>query len=103
MMKIYIFLGVLGVLGTALGASYLKGRSDGRTVEALRQSVIVKELNETIRQADLIAQRREQERLQEVAALEASIEDLRRQADEDPDADRPAIGTNSVRRINSVN
>lgn len=102
MMRIYVLLGALAVIGTLTGGAYIKGRTDGRVAEAIRQGEVVRELNETIRQAELAAQEREQERLRQVAALEASVEELRRQADEDPNADRPAVGVDSVRRINSV-
>lgn len=102
MSRIYVLLAALAVIGTITAGAYMKGRSDGRSVEAARNAEIVRELNEELRQAELAAQEREQERLREVAELEASITELRRQADADPDAGRRAIGADSVRRIGSI-
>lgn len=102
MMRVYMFLGALAVIGTALGGAYLKGHSDGTRAAEARAAEAVRELNEELRQAELEAQRREQQRLAELAELEGQVEELRRLADEDPDADRPAVGVGSVRRINSI-
>lgn len=103
MIRVYVFLAVLAVLGASLGGAYLKGRADGRAVAEAAAQEEVRELNEQLRLAEEAARAREQQRLAELEALEQSIEQLRREADEDPDAARPAIGTGSVRRINSVN
>jgi uncharacterized protein HemX len=35
-------------------------------------------------------------------SLQTKIEELQREADQDPDADRPALGADSVRRINQI-
>jgi uncharacterized protein HemX len=35
-------------------------------------------------------------------SLQTQIEELQREADQDPDADRPALGADSVRRINQI-
>lgn len=102
MSRIYVLLGALAVIGTITAGAYMKGRGDGRAAEAARNAEIIRELNEDLRQAELEAQEREQERLREVAELEASITELRRQADADPDAGRRAINADSVRRIGSI-
>lgn len=102
MTRIYVLLVLVAVLGTSHGGAYLKGRFDGKSVaeEAAREEVI--ELNEELRVAEEAAREREQQRLAEVEELERSIEQLRRDADADPDAERPAVGVDSVRRINSI-
>ena len=84
MTRIYVLLALVAVLGTSHGGAYLKGRFDGKSV------------------AEEAAREREQQRLAEVEELERSIEQLRRDADADPDAERPAVGVDSVRRINSI-
>jgi uncharacterized protein YlxW (UPF0749 family) len=35
-------------------------------------------------------------------SLQNQIEELQREADQDPDADKPALGSSSVRRINKI-
>jgi uncharacterized protein YlxW (UPF0749 family) len=35
-------------------------------------------------------------------SLQTQIEELQREADQDPDADKPALGADSVRRINQI-
>ncbi len=102
MIRVYILLAALAVFGTALGGAYLKGRADGRSVAEQAAQEEVRRLNEEVRQAEEEARERERLRLAELAELEESIEQLRREADADPDATRPAIGTGSVRRINSI-
>lgn len=103
MSRLYLALALLAVFGTAAGGAYLKGRSDGRAVEAAAGAREVQRLNEVIRVAGAAAREREAARLAEMERLEASIEQLRGEADEDPDAARPAVGSDSVRRINRVN
>lgn len=102
MIRVYILLAALAVFGASLGGAYLKGRADGRAVAEAAAQEEVRELNEQLRLAEEAAREREQQRLAELEALEQSIEQLRREADADPDAARPAIGTGSVRRINSI-
>lgn len=103
MSRLYLALALLAVFGTATGAAYLKGRSDGRAVEAAASAEEVQRLNESLRLAGVAAREREAARLAEMERLEATVEQLRSEADEDPDAGRPAVGPDSVRRINSVN
>lgn len=103
MIRVYIFLAVLAALGASLGGAYIKGRADGRAVAEAAAQEQVRELNDQIRQVEENARQRELQRLAEMEQLEQSIIQLRRDADADPDAARPAIGTGSVRRINSVN
>jgi len=103
MSRLYLALALLAVFGTATGAAYLKGRSVGRAVDAEAAAGEVQRLNEVIRLAGEAARSREAARLAEMERLEATVEQLRGEADEDPDADRPAVGPDSVRRINSVN
>lgn len=102
MSRIYLLLGALAVIGTLLGATYLKGRSDGRWAERAAQLEIIEELNQQLdaRGAELAAL--EAVRLEQMRELEDRVEELRRQADEDPNADRPAFGADSMRRLNAV-
>lgn len=102
MNRIYVLLAALAVIGTITGSAYLKGRADGRSAEVAAQQEAIDALNEELRakQEELVAL--EAQRLEEMEALNGQVEELRRQADEDPDADRPAIGTGSVQRLNAL-
>lgn len=102
MSRAYAYIAVLAIVGSALGAAYLKGRSDGRSVERAIQLERITELNDALDAKEEELAALEAERLEEMRALEEEVEELRRLANEDPDASRPAIGTDSVRRLNSV-
>ncbi|QDP53527.1 MAG: hypothetical protein GOVbin4933_73 [Prokaryotic dsDNA virus sp.] len=102
MNRIYILLAALAVIGTLIGSAYLKGRADGRSVEAAAQQEATDELNQELREVQEELATLEATRLEEMEALNAEVDELRRLANEDPDADRPAIGTGSVRRLNSL-
>lgn len=102
MNRIYVLLAALAVIGTITGGAYLKGRADGRSVERAAQQEATDELNEELREVQQELAALEAQRLQEMEALTAEVEELRRMANEDPDADRPAIGTGSVQRLNSL-
>lgn len=101
MNRIYILLAALAVIGTITGSAYLKGRADGRAVEVAAQQEATDELNEELREVQAELAALEAQRLEEMEALNAEVDELRRLANEDPDADRPAIGTGSVQRLNS--
>lgn len=102
MSRIYTLLGALAVIGFLLGAAYYKGTVDGKASEQAAQQEAIDELNEALRekQAELAAL--EAQRLADMEALEEQVDELRRLANEDPDADRPAIGTGSVQRLNAL-
>jgi uncharacterized coiled-coil protein SlyX len=100
--RIYILLGALAVVGTLLGAAYLKGRSDGRSAERVIQLKAIEELNEQLNEKDAELAALEAERLRQMRKLEDRVEELRRQAYEDPNANRPAFGADSMRRLNTV-
>lgn len=102
MNRIYILLAALAVIGTLTGSAYLKGRADGRSVERELQQEATDALNVELRETQQRLADLEAQRLAEMAALEDEVEALRSEADEDPDADRPAIGTGSVRRLNTL-
>lgn len=102
MNRIYVLLAALAVIGTITGGAYLKGRADGRSVERAAQQEATDELNAELREVQQELAALEAQRLQEMEALNAEVDELRRLADEDPDADRPAIGTGSVQRLNSL-
>ena len=102
MNRIYTLLGALAVTGVLLGAVYYKGTIDGSTSEQAAQQEAIDELNEALRkkQAELAAL--EAQRLAEMEALDEEVDELRRLANEAPDADRPAISVGSVQRLNTV-
>jgi uncharacterized coiled-coil protein SlyX len=102
MNRIYILLAALAVIGTITGAAYLKGRADGRAVELAERQEAIDELNRELREKQTELDELEQQRLAEMEALNEEVDELRRLANEDPDADRPAIGTGSVQRLNSI-
>jgi len=100
--RIYVLLGALAVIGTLLGAAYLKGRSDGRWAERIVQLEAIDDLNQQLDAKDAELAALEAARLQQMRELEDRVEELRRQADEDPNADRPAFGADSMRRLNAI-
>lgn len=102
MIKIYMFLGALAIIGTLLGGAYLKGRTDGRDAERTVQLERIEELNDLLDANNAELADLEQQRLEQMRELENRIEELRGQADEDPNADRPAFGADSMRRLNTV-
>lgn len=102
MTRIYVLLGALAVIGTLLGAAYLKGRSDGRWAERIVQLEAIDDLNQQLDAKDAELAALEAARLQQMRELEDRVEELRRQADEDPNADRPAFGADSMRRLNAI-
>jgi len=102
MNRIYILLAALAVIGTLTGSAYLKGRADGQSAERLEQQEALDALNAELTTARQALVRLEVQRLKEMEDLNAEVDKLRREANEDPDADRPALGTGSVRRLNSI-
>jgi phage terminase Nu1 subunit (DNA packaging protein) len=102
MARVYVLLGVLAVIGTMVTSAYIKGRWDGVAAEAARSAKAVQELNDRLRTTEEQARQRELKRLRELAELETTIDQLRRSANADPNASRPAIGLNSVQRLNSI-
>jgi len=102
MNKFYTLLAALAVIGTMTGGAYLKGRADGRSAEREAQQGATDLLNAALREAQRQLDALEAERLAEMEELQATVDELRRQANEDPNANRPAIGTGSVQRLNSV-
>ena len=101
-MNIYVTLAAMAVAGTLLGGAYYKGRVDGERAEILRNAADTQKLNDEILRYQREAATREEERLAEILRLESQIETLSEEANADPDADRTAVPTRSVRRINSV-
>lgn len=84
------------------GTAYLKGRFDGASAEISKQAKAIRNLNNQIRLAEENAKERELERLVQINILEDSIENLKAEANEDPNAGNRAIGVSSVRRLNSI-
>ena len=101
-MNIYVTLAAMAVAGTLLGGAYYKGHVDGERAEILRNAADTQKLNDEILRYQREATIREQDRLAEVLLLEGQIETLSEEANADPDADRTAVPTRSVQRINSV-
>lgn len=102
MTKAYMLLGVLAIIGTLTGSAYLIGRSDGRQAERDVQLERIGELNDLLDAKNDELAELEQQRLEQMRELEDRVEELRRQADEDPNANRPALGADSMRRLNAV-
>jgi Tfp pilus assembly protein PilO len=100
--RVYMLLGALAAIGVLLGAAYLKGLSDGRWAERVAQLEAIEELNQQLDAKDAELAALEAARLKQMRELEDRVEELRRQADEDPNADRPAFGPDSMRRLNAV-
>lgn len=102
MSRLYMILGALAVIGTITGAAYLKGRSDGRWAERIVQLESIQELNEQLDAKTEELAALEAVRLEQMRELENRVEELMRQADEDPNADRPAFGADSMLRLNAI-
>ena len=62
----------------------------------------VQELNLRLDAKDAELRELERQRLEQMRELEDRVEELRRQAHEDPNATRPAFGADSMRRLNAV-
>lgn len=103
MNRIYVLLAALAMIGTITGAAYLKGRADGKAVERAAQLEVIQELNDALEQKESELAALEAQRLEEMQALEEEVDELRRLGYEDPNATRPAVGLDSVRRLNSIN
>lgn len=102
MNRIYTLLGALAVIGFLLGAAYYKGTVDGSVSERVAQREAIDELNEALREKQAELDALEAQRLAEMEALNEEVDELRRLANEDPDANRPAIGAGSVQRLNTI-
>ena len=102
MNRIYILLAALAIIGTITGGAYLKGRADGKSVERAAQQEAIDDLNADLQEAQAELATLETQRLAEMEELNLEVDELRRLANEDPDADRPALGTGSVQRLDSL-
>lgn len=98
---IIVAASLLVLLGATSGA-YLKGRSDGKAVQAAAVATQVRELNELLDAKQIELDKLETDRLAQEQLLGEQIDELEKQAREDADADRPALGIDSVCRINSI-
>ena len=102
MNRIYVLLAALAIIGTITGSAYLKGRADGKSVARAAQQEAIDELNADLREAQAELAALEAQRLAEMEQLNLEVDELRRLANEDPDADRPALGAGSVQRLNTL-
>lgn len=106
---------VLGALALIAAYFWIDGRGYDRAASEYKARIAVihasykaAEVAETERQATAnnAAKAREAARIAEMQAanesLQSQIEELEREASEDPDAGRAALGASSVRRINKV-
>jgi len=71
-------------------------------VERAAQQEAINDLNADLRQAQAELAALEAQRLAEMEQLNLEVDELRRLANEDPDADRPALGVGSVQRLNTL-
>lgn len=101
-MNVYVILAALAISGTALGGAYYKGNVDGKASEAAAQQEAIDDLNADLRKAQAELAALEAQRLAEMEELNLEVDELRRLANEDPDADRPALGAGSVQRLNTI-
>ena len=97
--KLLIAAGTALAFVALITGAYWMGRSDGKRLAALHASEenrrIERALNADLaaKEAEIVQQREKNSMLQGV---------LNKQASEDPNADRPALGLESVERINQV-
>jgi hypothetical protein len=112
---VWLIVGGLA-LGAVTGAAvYIDHRGYHRAaveyqgrIDAMKLAAAQADIAEQERQAaaNNAAKQREADRLAadqaEADKLKSKIEELQREADQDPDRDRPAIGAPSVRRIGAV-
>lgn len=102
MSRIYTILGALAVVGALTGASYMKGRYDGKLAQAIAVAEDTRELNTRIDDLQEKLKASEALRLQEVAELDVLVDQLEREANESVNANRPAIDIDGVRRLNRI-
>lgn len=102
MNRIYVLLAALAVIGTVTGGAYIKGLTDGKQAERTAQQEALDSLNADLKEAQRELAALEELRLAEMEELNLEVDELRRLANEDPDANRPALGIGSVQRLNSI-
>ncbi|MBX5285195.1 hypothetical protein HJB90_29950 [Rhizobium sp. NLR10a] len=105
MLALAVWWGVSTIYNNGYDAASLKYRAE---ISELKQAAADAAIAETERQAaaNNAAKAREAERIAQMQAenesLELKIKELEREAGEDPDAGRVAIGAPGVQRINKV-
>lgn len=100
------FLVTVGIIAALFAGTYLKGRWDASSsCNARWQEKVAAERLEQIND-NAEAQKAARERIAELTRRNRQMEDLidvlEREAEADPRADRPALGADSVRRLNRV-
>jgi len=104
--RAWIIGGLVVFYTASVGASYFKGQSDGKAIE--RADSLAAVIGEELRQDNanasaLVAANAYVRRLlADNRKLAGEIGDLREQAAVDPNASRPALGVESVRRLNRI-
>ena len=91
-----------GLVATVAGGVWWHGYRAGVSADAARHAAATRELNDRLRRAEEARRAATEAFLRErreAAELERRLSD---EAREDPDADRRALGADSVRRIDSV-
>lgn len=89
------------VLSTT-GVSYYYGRQDGRAAEQADQLEMVRRLNQSLAEKQKQLDEAERNRLAEVIRLQLTINQLEEEADADPNAHRPSVSIDGVRRLNRI-
>lgn len=102
MNRFYLLLVTLAFAAAVTSGAYLRGRHDGKLAERAIQSRAVKALNTRLREVQANLRVLEVQYLTEMDELNAEIAELGRLANEDPNADRFAIGADSVQRLNAA-
>lgn len=99
---------VLGVLLMVGAYFYIRwdAYNDGVADTTLRYETLILEERERVQEANEAALNEARSRIAELqrqlSARNAELLELQREAAQDPDADRPAIGAGSVQRLNRV-
>lgn len=93
---------VVGALWYIRWDAYNDGVDDTTT----KYEILIQEERLRVNEANQAALQEARSRISELqrllSARNAELLDLQREADQDPDANRPAIGTSSVQRLNRV-
>lgn len=92
----------LGLVLSVVAGAYVTGRSHGFSAAETRHTAARLEMQERLHQAAQQLSMKERERLAALRQLDAIQRENQNDARQDPNADRPALGLDSVRRLNRL-